>query len=123
MKANQAKESPLSVNRSPASGSQQKVKWAKCRTIAIAVTDNSSNAKRAREVTVVIVIIVLKTSEVCTKTGMELLPAATARAAGTWGIINSAVLTVISVERPHHPIRVHNLEYLITCIRVQLAED
>lgn len=48
LKANQAKESPLSVNRSPASGSQQKVKWAKCRTIAIAVTDNSSNAKRAR---------------------------------------------------------------------------
>ncbi|XP_033161311.1 uncharacterized protein LOC117141786 [Drosophila mauritiana] len=50
LKANQAKDSPLSVNRSPASGSQQKVKWAKCRTIGIAVTKKSPNAdkKRAR---------------------------------------------------------------------------
>ncbi|XP_026833677.1 uncharacterized protein LOC6545954 [Drosophila erecta] len=47
LKANQAKESALSIARSPASGAQRKGKWAKCRTIAVAVrSDSPSVAER-----------------------------------------------------------------------------
>ncbi|XP_043650844.1 uncharacterized protein LOC122618457 isoform X2 [Drosophila teissieri] len=43
-KANQAKESPLSINRTPASGGQRKGKLPKCRTLAVAARSDSPSA-------------------------------------------------------------------------------